>query len=134
MADTNKDGLVNSDEATGVVGEEKIVNEALVNKEITDEEAGTVTSLDALEEEAKKIEMEESMGGDSVVVANVKLEDIQANIPEEKAKSEEHPQIPSASVPTEVTAEINKEPASEISKEITKEADELNSEFKKPLI
>jgi hypothetical protein len=134
MSDTNKDGLINSDEAMDAVREEKIVNEALVNKEITDEEAATIETLDALEKEAQKIEMEESMGG-SAEVADIKSDDITIDIPEEKkAQPEEQSQVSSTSTPHEVTAEASKEPTSEVSQEGSREVDELTSEFKKPLI
>lgn len=133
MSDTNKNGQIDPDEAAGVVDEEETVNEALVEKKITDEEAGTVDTLDALEKEAQKIEMEEGMGA-SANVADIEASDIAAEAPtEKKAAPEEKPQAPSAPMPAEAVQEVIKEQVSEAKQENTREVDELTSEFKKPL-
>jgi len=134
MSDTNKNGLIDPDEASGVVDEEETVNEALVENKINDEEVAKVETLDALEKEAQKIEMEESMGTPADV-ESIHAEDIKVEVPtEETAKPEEQSQTTSAPAPAEVTQEVSKEPTSEVSQEDNREIDELTSEFKKPII
>lgn len=133
MSDTNKNGKVDPDEASRIVGEEKVVNEALVNKEITEEEAGRVTSLDALEKEAQKIEMEEGMGVASEVASITAEDSLDTLVKDTEDKKEEQPVQAQASTPPEVTAEIAKEVAREPTQESVKELDDLTSEFKKPL-
>lgn len=133
MSDPNKNGQIDPDEAAGVVDEEETVNKALVDNEITDEEAAKVETLEALEKEAQKIEMEEEMGGPADV-ANINPDDIKIDIPEEEVKTEEQTQVaPSAPTPTEAVQEVSKEPSSEFLQEGSREIDELTSEFKKPL-
>jgi len=132
MSDTNKNSKIDPDEAAGIVDEEETVNEALVEKKITDEEAGTVDTLDALEKEAQKIEMEEGMGGPAGV-ADISVEEIKVETPrEERTKPEKQSQTPSASTPAEVVQEVSKEQTSEVNKEIQPET-EISSEIKKSL-
>ncbi len=131
MSDTNKNSQIDPDEAAGVVDEEETVNEALVNKEISDEEAGGIDSLDALEKEAQKIEMEEGLGGSSDFTQIKKDDFMDQPIEEIKKEEDQSAPVQSAPTPPEVTAEIRQEPTSEISQEGIREVDELTSEFKK---
>ncbi|MDD5732057.1 MAG: hypothetical protein PHU42_04160 [Patescibacteria group bacterium] len=130
MSDTNKNGQIDPDEAAGIVDEEEVVNEALIENKINDEEAAKVETLDALEKEAQKIEMEEGMGSPAVV-ADINAEDISVEAPaEEKPKPEEQPTTSNIPTPAEVVQEISKEPTQEVAKEISPDS-EASSEFKK---
>lgn len=130
MSDKNKNSRIDPDEAKGIVDEEETVNEALVDEVITDEKAAGVVSLDKLEEEAKRIEMEEGMGAPSDFT-QIKKEDFISQSTEEKKGEKEQPAQAQAPTPPEATAEISKEPTSEVTQEGVKEIDELTSEFKK---
>jgi len=129
MSDTNKNAKIDPDEAAGVVEEEETVNEALVEDKITNEEAETVNTLDALEKEAQKIEMEKGMGAPSDFT-QIKKEDFVSQPAQEEVEEEEQPAPAQAPTPPEAVAEVSKEPTQEISKEGGKKIDEL-TEFKK---
>ena len=133
MSDTNKNGQIDPDEAAQVVGEEETVNEALVDNAVTEEEVGEIESLDGLEKEAQKIEMEKSMGS-SADFTQIKPEESPSQVVEEEKEEEEQPAATqSTPTPPEVTAEISKEPISEATQEGVREIDDLTSEFKQKI-
>ena len=128
MPDLNKNSQIDPDEAKDITEEENLVNEAYLEDKIDEKKIEEIETLDGLTKEAEQIKMEQGMGT-SAVVSEIKPEDIQAEVPEEKEEPEEQPQVSNVSTPAEVVQEVKKETTEEIAKEIQSDA-EVSSEIK----